>query len=168
MLYEPVNDWMDGWCVCHIHTHTQCWYPRYEYVNTDIFSWGLEGVTFSSSWAEAWPHHGHQQHLQASRVNRHVQLHTHGPFIHLLLVLNAAPEVWTSQRGVSCMLLICGDRLTLWDIKWRTSCLWCDCGNIWHAAWKEAQVSCCLDSGRGLNPPLWEKHTHMFPSAHEG
>lgn len=54
---------MDG--VCHIHT--QCWYPRYECVNTDIFSWCLEGVTFSTSWAEAGP--TVKQHLQASRVN---------------------------------------------------------------------------------------------------
>lgn len=83
MIYEVINERI-------LFANSESCYAKYEYVNTDIFSWCLEGVTFSTS-VNARP--VVKQHLGASRINSHVQLQTHGMFIHLLIMLNWALEV---------------------------------------------------------------------------
>ena len=83
MIYKYINERIQ-------FANSESCYAKYEYVNTEIFSWCLEGVTFSTS-ANARPIV--KQHLRASRINSHVQLQTHGMFVHLVIMLHWALEV---------------------------------------------------------------------------
>lgn len=94
--------------------------------NADIY-WRLGGVAFSAS-AEAVV----KRHPGAPSINSHVQLHTHGLFIHLPLMVEApGGGVERVSRAGSRTLLICEDKLASgWDLwqDWlmetlmRTSC----------------------------------------------
>lgn len=98
-----VQWWMDGlhdWIRC---TNGEPWYPKHECGNADIFSCP-EGLTFNTS-AGAKPWLAAQESTDTCSC-------THVMFIHLLIMLNGAPEVWTSQHVWITLLLIYGGKST--------------------------------------------------------
>lgn len=98
-----VQWWMDGlhdWIRC---TNGEPWYPKHECGNADIFSCP-EGLTFNTS-AGAKPWLAAQDSTDTCSC-------THVMFIHLLIMLNGAPEVWTSQHVWITLLLIYGGKST--------------------------------------------------------